>query len=78
MIPTITMLYAGLLGLLLIVLSFRVVGFRRKTGNPGDPAKTEQHHRGREADQDAARQAGKRRSFRETGKRHTAFTGILM
>ncbi|MDF1737176.1 MAG: MAPEG family protein [Minwuia sp.] len=32
MIPTITMLYAGLLGLLLIVLSFRVVGFRRKSG----------------------------------------------
>lgn len=32
MIPTITMLYAGLLGLLLIVLSFRVIGFRRKTG----------------------------------------------
>lgn len=31
MIPTITMLYAGLLGLLLVVLSFRVIGFRRRS-----------------------------------------------
>ena len=30
------------------------------------------------AHDDAARQAGERRSFRETGERHTAFTGILM
>ena len=27
MIPTVTMLYTGLLGLLLVVLSFRVIGF---------------------------------------------------
>ena len=27
---------------------------------------------------EVARQAGERRSFRETGERHTAFTGILM
>lgn len=32
MTPIITMLYAGLLGLLLIALSFRVVGFRRSAG----------------------------------------------
>jgi len=32
MIPKITMLYAGLLGLLLVALSFRVIGFRRKSG----------------------------------------------
>ncbi|MDF1721165.1 MAG: MAPEG family protein [Minwuia sp.] len=32
MIPIITMLYGGLLGLLLIVLSFRVVGYRRSSG----------------------------------------------
>lgn len=40
MIPTITMLYAGLLGLLLVVLSFRVIGFRRRShvgiGDGGD------------------------------------------